>query len=112
MVQTRQEIEHEKEEIHKNEVEKLKAQLKVATQKADEYAKMLDLKGMAGAGGRDFKLLHEVDGVKYSDAVSVFSVEPDAQEQEEELGPGGNILDLYIGKVSFFEEILPGVSDN
>lgn len=93
------EIEREKEEMHKSETEKLKTQLNLATKKADEYAKMLDLKGMLGVKDKGYQLMREVDGIKYDEAISVFSVEPGEGETEDDLGPGGNIVDLFIGKI-------------
>lgn len=40
------------------------------------------------------RTLYEGDGVKYDDSISVFSVDP---AEEEDLQPGENFFDLYVG---------------
>ena len=71
------------------------------TNKADELAKLADIKGYTQdkANAGDLKI-YEKDNIKYTKQINEFSTDDLA---EEELGPGENIFDLYIGKVDIDE---------
>ncbi|CAD8068862.1 unnamed protein product [Paramecium primaurelia] len=89
LLKNQQDIQMEKDKMHQTQIEQLKLELKVANEKAYEYAKIADLKTQA----RQQQTLYEAEGIKYDDSISVFSVDKD-----EMLSPGENFFDLWIGK--------------
>ncbi|EGR32196.1 hypothetical protein IMG5_092630 [Ichthyophthirius multifiliis] len=104
MLRTKIQIDKEKDKLHKMEIEQIYEQLKVMTNKADELAKLADIKGYVQYQNNQAVQIYEKDNVKYTKDVSEFSCE---DLVEEELGIGENIFDLYIGKINMDEnEIL------
>jgi hypothetical protein len=68
----------------------VKLQLKAALDKNLELAKIADLHVQA----KQQRTLYEQGDTKYDGSVSVFSVDPD---EEEDLQPGENYFDLWVG---------------
>lgn len=91
LLRTRQDIENHKESLHKTEVEKLSLQMRAAILKCTELAKIADLHSQS----KQQRTMYEAEGVKYSDSVSVFSVDP---AEEDQIQAGENFFDLFLGE--------------
>ena len=91
LLKTYMEMEEQNRRIREAEAKKTELQLKAAINRAEELSKIVDLKGQAN---KDGLRTYEINGVKYDDSVSEFSVDTDDTS-------GHNVFDLWIGQVDF-----------
>ncbi|KAL4432319.1 hypothetical protein ABPG74_011078 [Tetrahymena malaccensis] len=108
MLRTKIEIDKEKERLHKLEIDQLNEQLRIQKSKAEELAKLASIKGYMLDDQRGPTHLYEIDNVKYDKNVQEFITEDHA---EDELGPGENFFDIYIGTVDLDENVCQRQSD-
>jgi len=59
---------------------------------------------MKGLAQKERGQIYDMQGVKYSDSVSVFSVDDSILE---DFSTGTNVLDLYLGTIAVDERFLP-----